>query len=534
MSEEIFARRIAGRRVTLKCKHCGTMMAVDGTAGNQGGELRTLPAKTTPATASAPSSSSPTAAPAIAKPDDMSAPLAPGPASPPARRIAAPAPSPSQPLVATPAPVPAQRVAATSAQVPAPAPPRPTSTSRMVAVSAAAPAPAAEPSTAPVRNLTPAGVRVELKTPPAPATVRRLLPPPVPARAPKRDDIHALPPAAPLPSKSDAQDDAAKSLAKEASPAAPEAPARAAPEIEPETAAVAAQSLPVATASAPSAVPVAVPSLQLAPDAEALPLSNARHELGAERELTPGGFAVPSAATASPSLPEALPPPPVVRPPRSNPRRAGRTFAVIAAAVACAGIAALVATKKISLPAPTHSIAKTTAENAKREHAAPALALATTTETTANRPPTPAAPAAQGLAAVVPPVSDPAPSPPSVPVDTQLPAPDAPTTSASASASARDGGEQDIPSYAPAPALLRSTEAAMHRALDCHRGGRAVGSAEVFITFTPNGRVSEARIEGEPIASAPVARCIKEQALAILIPKFDGAPFTITRTLVLR
>jgi hypothetical protein len=74
----------------------------------------------------------------------------------------------------------------------------------------------------------------------------------------------------------------------------------------------------------------------------------------------------------------------------------------------------------------------------------------------------------------------------------------------------------------------------LRRAERCHLDGRAIGSAEVFVTFSPKGTVSAARIEGEPLASAPVARCILEQARAIRIPKFDGDEFTLHQSIVLR
>src|SRR5690606_9569847 len=43
----------------------------------------------------------------------------------------------------------------------------------------------------------------------------------------------------------------------------------------------------------------------------------------------------------------------------------------------------------------------------------------------------------------------------------------------------------------------------------CHLGGRAVGTAELAITFSPEGKVVALQLTGEPIASAPVAHCVK-------------------------
>jgi hypothetical protein len=61
-----------------------------------------------------------------------------------------------------------------------------------------------------------------------------------------------------------------------------------------------------------------------------------------------------------------------------------------------------------------------------------------------------------------------------------------------------------------------------------------VGTAQVYVTFAPNGRVVAARLEGEPLASAPVARCLLDQARSISLPKFEGEPFTIRQTITLR
>jgi hypothetical protein len=69
---------------------------------------------------------------------------------------------------------------------------------------------------------------------------------------------------------------------------------------------------------------------------------------------------------------------------------------------------------------------------------------------------------------------------------------------------------------------------------ECHKGGRSIGTAQLFITFSPSGKVSEAQLVGEPIASAPVGRCILDYARAIFLPPFDGPSFTVSRTITLR
>jgi hypothetical protein len=100
--------------------------------------------------------------------------------------------------------------------------------------------------------------------------------------------------------------------------------------------------------------------------------------------------------------------------------------------------------------------------------------------------------------------------------------------------SAANAEEQAIPGYASRPAVIHLTALAMRRAQGCHPRGHAVGTAQVFVTFDPKGMVSAARLEGEPLASAPVSRCILDHARAIRIPRFHGEPFTYSESVTLR
>jgi hypothetical protein len=56
----------------------------------------------------------------------------------------------------------------------------------------------------------------------------------------------------------------------------------------------------------------------------------------------------------------------------------------------------------------------------------------------------------------------------------------------------------------------------------------------VLFTFNATGRVEDARIEGEPIASAPVAACILTHARSVIIPKYVGPSFTVAQQITLR
>ncbi|HMA96652.1 MAG TPA: hypothetical protein VKP30_28395 [Polyangiaceae bacterium] len=100
--------------------------------------------------------------------------------------------------------------------------------------------------------------------------------------------------------------------------------------------------------------------------------------------------------------------------------------------------------------------------------------------------------------------------------------------------SAKSVDTPTIPDYVNKPTLLFVSDVAVRRSQRCHPQGHAVGTAQLFVTFSPNGRVSAARLEGEPLASAPVAKCILSHARAIQMPKFKGQAFTHVISVTLR
>jgi hypothetical protein len=75
---------------------------------------------------------------------------------------------------------------------------------------------------------------------------------------------------------------------------------------------------------------------------------------------------------------------------------------------------------------------------------------------------------------------------------------------------------------------------AIKRAEQCHKGGRATGTSQVILDFEPPGRVKNARLVGEPIASAPVGTCVLLRVGSVTIPRYEGAPFTYETTITLR
>jgi hypothetical protein len=75
---------------------------------------------------------------------------------------------------------------------------------------------------------------------------------------------------------------------------------------------------------------------------------------------------------------------------------------------------------------------------------------------------------------------------------------------------------------------------AVGRAKRCHLGGRATGNATIFARFGNDGRISQIEIKGEPIGSAPVAKCIATNAGAVAIKPFEGEPFIVRQGITLR
>jgi hypothetical protein len=87
--------------------------------------------------------------------------------------------------------------------------------------------------------------------------------------------------------------------------------------------------------------------------------------------------------------------------------------------------------------------------------------------------------------------------------------------------------EGSIPAGLSADAVSERVRSVLTRAERCHLGGRTTGTAYVHLTFRSKGRVRKARIEGEPVASAAVAKCLLVHARAVIIPEFEGAEFTV-------
>ncbi|MBN1608888.1 MAG: hypothetical protein JW940_19835 [Polyangiaceae bacterium] len=206
------------------------------------------------------------------------------------------------------------------------------------------------------------------------------------------------------------------------------------------------------------------------------------------------------------------PGPPIAE--RKRPRR-GRVWAAVLVGVVGIGSGVLAAARWV----PAHGSGKAPTEaRASAGTAHPAVSVPPRQET--KQPPAEAA-AAQSLA------PEPAPSQAQPAAPAAAPARPLPSV-----ASASD--MSSVPAAVRRNVLQHRVYLAMKKAEDCHRGGRARGKAQVFITFGPDGHVSRAWLEGEPVASAPVGRCVLELAEAVKVPPYQGEPFTYRARVTLR
>jgi hypothetical protein len=565
MSDDIFARRIAGRKVSLKCRHCTSTIIVDATGGNtavlQSTSRHEAPAVGARAT-STPVAKAPVPPPAeAAKPPNATAVTT---------KLRAIAPVASPPRRETP-------FGGIPAVAPVASPPRRNTPFGGMPAVVPSVVQAVGPAAAPARRHTPFG-GIPAQAPPRQAPPRVVTPPPFPAVTPaaKSDDVEevsvaellpaeptvAPPPVAPVPASTPADDVQEVSVVDLLPAGPPPIPARrAAMETLPDTsqapqpvvAPAPAMTLPAAAVVVPAAVaeprdvPLPTPPTPEPPAAGPVVTSVTAEPArttsepaaspfaqtvayGPDSDLTPRAFGFQDPAPAA----EAPPPPAepgqlAARPARAWPKRAA------VAAVAFVGIAAA-AIAVVRSGALDRAASQAELPSVKGKIETPVAAVAPPSAPAATAP-TPTAPAPTAPAATAPATIAPEPSPAPEPTAAVATAAARATPSAPAAATApaaTNDGMAALPAYVSEPGVRFLTRVAVQRAeRTCHRRGRAVGKAQVFATFMPNGRVSQARVEGEPIESAPVSRCIKDQLYAVVIPKFDGAPFTVSEPITL-
>ncbi|MBN1610155.1 MAG: hypothetical protein JW940_26245 [Polyangiaceae bacterium] len=599
--DELFKRRLAGRKVIVRCRNCGAHITVDATdsvpptlaaplAGTQGGPASTGPVSTPSGSETSANalSEQPDKPPAALRPDERPAPKAPEHVTRPRavtahgavprlsgqkaklppvvpRSVLAPQPLKSSPRASaksdTDSSEPDNAVVVTAAKplslsrgARKPLPPRPGPSNARAADARApdalAPAPDSKPSSstrlparpaAPTRNPRwPGALPAAAKTAPVAfgakpiaaaddtevSTVPGFDTDEAPTRPLGADDAPLAPPAA---SPRPAEPALAEAVV---APAAHDATVGEAPPSSAHRPAQPGEHVDSATLDYPpeSIAPDPFGPESIAPDPfgpESIAPDPFAPDAVAPDAVAPGLFvASPAAAPLAldnatrPDTPEAdASAGPLLAPNQPARPRRGRRGArwVIGAAV----LAAMVVSAALFIRSSAHRASVSASTARESGHAASKARRASSVS--------PGSSVAPGLPAVAP--SPSAERPASAPTESQQKAPSetepAPTASVPRAAS-------DMPQGLDRAIVLQRVRSVLATAERCHQGGRATGTATVVLTFDGKGHVSEAHIEGEPIASAPVAGCILTYARAIIIPRFSGSPFTLREPITLR
>lgn len=238
---------------------------------------------------------------------------------------------------------------------------------------------------------------------------------------------------------------------------------------------------------------------------------------------------------------EAAPP---LRAPVDAPARSGKRGWIVAGAGAALALGALGllqargSARFVSEASPVAAVNAVNAVNAVDALTAPASL--TTGELHERALEAPAAPAAESPRTAPATLENVAPAPASAAASDVAAAPASAAVSDVAAAPA--SAAASAVGAAPGSAAVAYNEKALEGALRwgitnaeaCHRAGRPSGSAQATLTFGPAGKVLRAELEGEPIASAPVSKCILSFLRSMMIPAFSGPEFTITRQITLR
>ena len=478
VSDKVFDERIAGKRVSVKCKHCNTPLTENDTSQNSTVTAASLSA-TEPGAPQREVTHSASTHPAPTKPTLTA--TARGHRNPSPDTALATTVKPSlTPVTAPPRPRHEDPTLAQNGNATRAVPPRRASSTSM----------AAQLSSATV----------------VPASPRLATRPQLPTRGDDPNDIQQLLVVTPLPSVS-------------SSPTVPLAPM---PIVSVGRDATTIQS-PAAPSASSTPLPTTVVASALAPTSQSSaesPASAASRD--SENEMTPPATALAPDA----ELPQSIQPDVRIVAPMLLSKQRGARWMILGGAATLLVVALtfgiglpkqgspLGASKSVPPSAAVHDIARSTgAPLAPLPQAVvPAAVIATVSAvpTVVASAETPATTQEEKQSAV---------ASPSLRV-----APDANGHAAS---------EDTIPDYVSKPTLMLVTDVAIRRAQRCHPHGHAAGTARLFITLAPSGRVSDVRIEGEPVASAPVAGCILGRTRSIQIAKFEGAPFTYTRSITM-
>jgi|GEM_PF-683882 len=271
-------------------------------------------------------------------------------------------------------------------------------------------------------------------------------------------------------------------------------------------------------------------------------------------ESPPSGRPFAPAAPVAP-LPPALAQPPAPAPAQGSPSRTGVyvAIAVVAVAIVGGGVYAFRGSNSGAATAPTRTVASHEADETPpaavrpvnpaadtaavpgtdAAAAAPPAAEPTTVSTdtkpaeTVAKGPAPAAsakatttagPSATPTAETKPPATS---GQPPKPAETKPAEPAPPPTPPS------PGGSDAPFDKAAASTAMGSARSA---AMSCKQEGGPQGNATVRVTFAPNGRSTNAVIDGPPFAGTPVGGCIASKFRGLQIPPFGGSPVTVRIT----
>lgn len=82
-------------------------------------------------------------------------------------------------------------------------------------------------------------------------------------------------------------------------------------------------------------------------------------------------------------------------------------------------------------------------------------------------------------------------------------------------------------------AAIAALNSAAGAASSCRKQGDPSGMARVVITFAPSGRVTTARVTGPPFAGTPTGGCIASKMRGARVPAFSGPFVTVSKTVVI-
>lgn len=108
-----------------------------------------------------------------------------------------------------------------------------------------------------------------------------------------------------------------------------------------------------------------------------------------------------------------------------------------------------------------------------------------------------------------------------------------PKSEPTATASASAAPAKPLPPF-NRTAAISALGAAAGAASSCRKQSEPSGTAHVVITFAPSGRVTTARVNGPPYAGTPTGGCIASRMRSAHVPPFSGGFVTVSKTVIIR